>query len=451
MNKPLEIFCEVPCLTEKSSPLNGAALQKKWFKAADKRIIGQYLQKFISYNLELFNFVGTNPFISGTDQNIALGFKTSQFIGVIPLRSADTGKQIGDFIVTPRFSGKNRYEDYIEVLNLLGNDISPEVTNSLPLTSGRNFRPPLYLEALKFINLLDSLVKRQWRKFDRIEKVIEEPRGKINWKKYIQNEYKVENRIRYPVAKNLLSEFHSEYSQIRYVFDLCKQELSSSNTPYKTKLQNKYKLEFLEERLYNHLPLKTDLIQIRFSDAPLVKSCKFHANKILNYNLKDSVAWRVDFSDVFEKFVQFVFMEVAKEFGGRLLPNYKFKGYSKKANSWELSHVEPDAILQKEHFIIFIDAKYKSHLYNKYGTGETLKDDHRHDLHQIIAYTSFDTAKSKLGILCYPAENVEIKEIKYLNPINQTNVKVKIFGLPFKRDIIREAVRLLINELSNLD
>ena len=34
MSKPLDVFCEVPCLTEQSRQLSGIALQKKWFKSA---------------------------------------------------------------------------------------------------------------------------------------------------------------------------------------------------------------------------------------------------------------------------------------------------------------------------------------------------------------------------------------------------------------------------------
>jgi hypothetical protein len=56
MTKPLDVFCEIPCLTEQSGQLSGIALKKKWFKSADLRIIGQYLQKFINYNSEYFNF-----------------------------------------------------------------------------------------------------------------------------------------------------------------------------------------------------------------------------------------------------------------------------------------------------------------------------------------------------------------------------------------------------------
>ncbi len=63
----------------------------------------------------------------------------------------------------------------------------------------------------------------------------------------------------------------------------------------------------------------------------------------------------------------------------------------------------------------FIEAKYKSHLYNKFGVSELLKDDYRRDLHQLLAYSSFNTAKEKTVFLCYPSTRVEIKETKYFN------------------------------------
>jgi len=451
MSKPLDIFCELPCLTEKATLLNGIMLQKKWFKSADKRIVGQYLQKFINYNNSLFNFIGVLPYIIGSDQNTSITFRSSQFIGTIPLRAPDTGKQIGDFVVAPRFKGKDKFEDYIEILSLLGNVINPKVVDSLPLASGRNFRPPMYLEAVKFINAVEKLLKTSWRKFDRVENLIFEPIGQVNWKKYIQKEHKAENKLRFPIGKNILSEFHREYSQIRYVFDLCKSEIFSPNTPQRIKLGLKTKINFIEEKLYPHLPAQTNLITIRTADNPIIKDCKVQANKILNYDFVDSTAWRVDFSDVFEKFVQYIFKEVAKGFGGRLLSNYKFKGHFLNRSPWELNHVEPDAIFQKEELIVFIDAKYKSHFYNLYDDSELLKSEHRQDLHQIMAYSSFSKTQSKYGILCYPSEKIEIKSVTYTNAINQTKNHVKLIGLPLKKEAIKEAKRVLTNEFTELE
>lgn len=447
----LDVFCEIPCLTEQSKQLGGIALQKKWFKSADKRVIGQYLQKFIDYNSKEFKFLGVQPYIIGSDQNTALAFRSSGFIGAIPLRASDTGKQIGDFVVMPRFNRRDRFEDYIEILNLLGTEISPEVIDSLPLASGKNFRPPLYLEAVKFIAALEKLTIRPWRKFDNIEKVSSHPTGQINWTKYINNGYKVENRLKFPVRANILSEFHSEYSEIRYVFDICKAELLSANTPQRIKNTLRSKLSFLEERLYLHKPKVTNSVTIQFSDSHIVKTCKEQANRILKFSLVDSTAWRVDFSDVFEKFIQHIFKEVAKETGGRLYTNFKFQSRTSKHYSWELKHIEPDAIFQKENVLVFIDAKYKSNLYNKFDQSEALKEDHRHDLHQIMAYSSFSKANIKFGFLCYPSDQIELKSIQYKNSINDATNTILILGVPLTKDSINETKRLLANELNEIE
>lgn len=451
MTKLLDVFCEVPCLTEQSRQLSGIALQKKWFKSADKRIIGQYLQKFIAYNSSQFNFLGVQPIIIGSDQNTSLAFRSSGFIGTIPLRASDTGKQIGDFVVMPRFTGRDRFEDYIEILNLLGTEISPEVIDSLPLASGKNFRPPLYLEAVKFIASLEVLISRPWRKFDNVEVISNQPSGQINWNKYINNIHKIENQLKFPARKNILSEFHSEYAEVRYVFDICKSELLSSNTPQRIKNTIRTKLNFIEEKLYYHKPIVANSISVKSSDSPTVKKCKEQANKILKFNLVDSTAWRVDFSDVFEKFVQYIFKEIAKETGGKLFANFKFKSKTSKHYSWELKHIEPDAIYQKDNLLVFIDAKYKSNLYNKFDNSEILKDDHRHDLHQIMAYSSFSKTDFKYGFLCYPSDHLEIKTIVYKNAINGVSSTILVLGIPLKKDSINEAKRLLTTQLNEIE
>ncbi|MBN9296296.1 MAG: hypothetical protein J0I41_04745 [Filimonas sp.] len=451
MTKPLDVFCEIPCLTEQSKQLSGLALQKKWFKSVDKRIIGQYLQKFIDYNSAQFKFIGVQPYIIGSDQSTALAFRSSSFIGSIPLRASDTGKQIGDFVVMPRFTGRDRFEDYIEILDLLGTAISPEVIDSLPLASGKNFRPPLYLEAVKFIAALEKLTTRPWRKFDNMETVSHQPMGQINWTKYINREYKVENRLKFPAKQNVLSKFHTEYSEVRYVFDICKSELLSANTPQRIKNTLRNKLTFLEERLYHHKPKVTNKIIIRFSDSPTVRACKIQANKILNFSLADSTAWRVDFSDVFEKFIQYIFREAAKETGGRLFANFKFHAKASKHYSWELKHIEPDAIFQKENMLVFIDAKYKSNLYNKFDQSEFLKADHRLDLHQLMAYSSFSKTDAKFGFLCYPSDQIELKVNQYKNGINEATSTILILGVPLKKDSIHETKRLLVKELNKME
>ncbi len=338
---------------------------------------------------------------------------------------------------------RNHWHNLIRVIH-------PQVIDSLPLASGKNFRPPLYLEAIKFIDSLEALIKTPWRKFDNVENITTQPTGQVNWNKYINEEYKIENRLKFPVRKNILSEFHKEYSEICYVFDLCKLELLSSNTPQRIKSLIRARLAFIDEKLYLHKSISTNNIAIKSADNFKVKNCKVQANRILNFNFIDSTAWRVDFSDVFEKFVQYIFKEISKETGGHLFSNYKFLSKTSNRYSWELKHIEPDAIYQKENFIVFIDAKYKSNLYNKFDKSENLKDVHRQDLHQIMAYSSFSKNDAKFGILCYPSNKVEIKKISYMNNINQSTNNIFICGIPLKKEFIFDVKKVIMAELNKI-
>ncbi len=102
-----KVFLEIACLTELSRPISGEYLRKKWFKIKDKRLLSQYLQKFIEYNKDNLNFLGVDIWVEGIGHNASLRLKSSKYIGAIPLRSPNTGKQIGDLIVTPRYSSKH--------------------------------------------------------------------------------------------------------------------------------------------------------------------------------------------------------------------------------------------------------------------------------------------------------------------------------------------------------
>ena len=130
--------------------------------------------------------------------------------------------------------------------------------------------------------------------------------------------------------------------------------------------------------------------------------------------------------------------------------NFKFHAKSQKPYSWVLKYIEPDAIYQKENVLVFIDAKYKANLYNKFGQNELLKEDHRHDMHQILAYSSFSKTEFKCGFLCYPSDQFEIKHINYKNGINEVTNTIIIIGIPLKLNCINEIKLRLISDLHEI-
>jgi hypothetical protein len=416
-------------------------MAKKWFANADPRNLVYFLQKFLVYNADALRFLGIDSVVVGTDTGAGLSFRSSSFIGAVPLRSPSTGKQIGDFVVSPRFVGRHRLGEYIEILDLLGGDISPEFRDGQNLASGRIFRPPFYLEAVKFISSLEAMLRVAWRKFDTSDEISKLPIGVIKWGEYVRNDYKVENKLRYPTRRNILSEFHQEFGEIRFVFDMCKEELSSNTTPYRIRNLFRSRLAVIERRLYLHKPRRVKRVEIRAADPMVLKTCKRQANRILDHDLNDGTAWRVDFNDVFEKFVQYVLRKVAHSMGATLFPNPHILARTHRRYAWELSRLEPDAVLKKGNWSVAIDAKYKSHLFNKFDAGEVLREDYRRDLHQLLAYAAFGEEPEKLALLCYPSNSLEAKTTRFETSLSHGTASVLLLGIPLNRENVNEIVR----------
>lgn len=447
----MDLFYAMDCLTEHSALLKGIDVQKRHLKAADKRIIAQYLQKFVQYNQKALDFLGVQAWVTGTDLNAALQFSASSYIGCVPLRASDTGKQIGDFVVKPRYINQQQYDEFLEILHLLGHDISPEFLDGLTLSSGHTLRPPQFLEAIKFIDLLHRLSGDVWQKFAVIQREQSTPSGKVNWDKYAKQSAHPEKALMFPQRNNSLTENHAEYAKLHYVFDLCRSLLTQAHLPNALKRPTQQKVDFLTQRLAPIAMQTTRSITIKNSDKPLLQACKKQANIILQNQAFECLGWRLDVAEIFERYVQYVFTELANITGARLHKNVKIPGQFKKQSAWELKYLEPDAIYQKEHLMVVIDAKYKSHFYHLAHDSEALKEEHRRDLHQILAYSAFNHSPHKSAILCYPAQYFQHKTMLYTNPANNCSNKVIMLGLPMSITLYKNAKQAMIELLQQLE
>ncbi|AKB40002.1 McrC family protein [Methanosarcina mazei] len=446
------IFLEIPCLTEKSQSLSGMFLAKKWFKNADKRYLAESLQKFVDYNKDLFDFLGVVPRLEGSGKNVSLNFKSDRFIGVISLRSPENGKQIGDFVVRPRYTtATDQFSEYVEIVNLLESEITPEFKHSIPLLSRNYLKPPVYLEAIKFVKLLEKAVKVNWRKFQTTTKLYRYPKSQIDWKKYIEKEFDPSKRLLFPCHDNILSKMHIEFFEIKYVYSIAKNEINSVRTPRHVKSQFQDIFAYLDNFLYEFSEKPTNELHFHYSDPAVIKELKKQGNKILNGNLEEITSWRLDFSLLFERYVQYLFRQISLEIGATQLNNYKIRKYSSAKPSWSLSYLEPDIVLMKSEFEMVVDAKYKSHLFNLKDTTEELKEEHRKDLHQLLAYTTFTRSENKIGILCYPYSQQYLSELNYFSPFSQIGSKILLVGVPMQKSKINEFKKMIIENISKIE
>ncbi|MPM40762.1 hypothetical protein SDC9_87410 [bioreactor metagenome] len=446
------IFFEIPCLTEKSQSLSGLFLAKRWFKNSDRRYLAESLQKFVDYNKDLFDFLGVVPHIEGSGKDVSLSFRSDRFIGAIPLRSPDTGKQIGDFVVRPRYTSvTDQFLEYVEIVNLLKSEIAPEFKHSIPLLSHNSLKPPVYLEAMKFVKLLEEAVRINWRKFQTTTKLYRYPKSQVNWKKYVEKEFDPTKRLLFPCHDNILSKLHGEFFELKYVYSIAKSEINSVKTPQHIKYQFQDVFVYLDSSLYDFSEKPTTELHVHYSDPVIIKELKNQGNKFLKGNLEEITAWRIDFSLMFERYVQYLFGQISLEIGATQLNNYKIRQYSGVKPPWSLSYLEPDIILMKNELEIIADAKYKSHLFNLRKITEELKEEHRKDLHQLLSYTTFTRGENKIGILCYPYSQQYLLELNYFSSFSKIGSKILLVGVPMKKSMINDFKKLILENISKIE
>jgi 5-methylcytosine-specific restriction endonuclease McrBC regulatory subunit McrC len=125
----------------------------------------------------------------------------------------------------------------------------------------------------------------------------------------------------------------------------------------------------------------------------------------------DGIAWQLPLEQLWERYVESVVrQEVAKE-GGEVLVGRL--GQTTIPIHWSepglrsLGHLVPDIVVKRGSSVRIVDAKYKAHLADLDEAGwrtasEQLRDAHRADFHQVLAYASVFDAREVTATLVYP-------------------------------------------------
>lgn len=406
-------------------------LNKEW--GCDKRYGMDALQRFLFINKRAFDFLNLKAEIEVVGNDPYLKFQTSQFAGSIPILSPKDGKPCGDIGIGGRFG-----EDISELLSIVGDTLLPEFNDSLPPLTSSVLEPPLYFECCNFIDKWLEVERARWHKFDVVERIENIPTSGTRWDVYALNCHDSANAFRYPNRTNKLNPMHREFRQMISVLLLCFHELKKPQTPMRSKIAYSGKIANLQAKYEETmaLPLPAEFV-VHASDPVAVKEAKRIANIILQNKRTNKRAWRIDYSEFFERYVQYVFGEVAKSCAAKTIcnPHYSVSG---QRPTWALHYLEPDLIVQKDDVQYVADAKYKSHMFNWNDTSDDLKDTFRHDLHQILAYCSFNAMTTKKAMLVYPFSDFAYHKLHIGSPLDRSDADVYLVGIPLVKNQLEE-------------
>lgn len=400
-------------------------------KRIDKRYLEKEVQKFINLNERMFNFLGIEVRYNGVGKDFELSFKTSNFVGAVPIKMPYDGLVHKDFQVVPRFdNNKDVYSELTQLLDRLEYSIQPEYSNNDILCLPMQLKPPTYYEALKYIDLFEDARRYMWVKFSVRNRDHRYPKASTNWSKYIVSSSDSKKSLIFPSRDSILTVNHKEWQELRYVFDIAKAQITDSMVPGSIRFKYQNKIMNIFNNVSGIQPLPTNNMIIRSSDPQCIKQVKIQANILLNSCSNNCAAWRIDMAMLFERYVQHIVEKSMHELSGNILPNNRILGRG-NIPAWGLRHLEPDIVVRIGKSLYMADAKYKANFYVNDTGSEVLKETHRFDLHQLLAYCSFEPQNDKVGILFYPSKHSYYKLVDYTDRVGGMCNRVILCGLAF--------------------
>ena len=441
MSKPkIYSFGKIPTLS--SVYWSSDKFKQNW-KWSD-RSMESVMQRFVDLNQKNLSYLGIVANIETVNGKSAIKLTTSKYIGSVPLISPMNGKAAGDLIVSGRFG-----EEAGELITLLDSSVKPEYSDELRLVQDSQMTPPIFIECCKYIDTYIEAERFKWRKFSNEIKTEQQPKGATLWSEYALRNAR--NPLEFSVFKNksnILTTEHPEWAQLNYVLKIAISELESKRAPIRTRTIYSNRISQLKIRLRDKKILPTDGIKKRMSDPFIIKRLKELADIILRNKTNEKLAWRMDYAEFFERFVQYLLGDVAKKKGARENDNPHYGVRVSNRPLWGLNYLEPDLILQKSQEQVVVDAKYKSHIFNWYDNSDELRDTFRHDFHQILAYCSLNSMSTKQAMLVYPFNDFTYHKMTINSPLTHSDAQVYLVGIPLEKNRIEE-IKERFNEIIN--
>ena len=444
------LFFKMPCLSESQELKSKEIYEKLFDKKVDKRYLESAVQKFLLLNKRMLDFLGIEAMLSGADRDLSLCFKTSNQIGAIPIRMPYDGIAHKDFQVVPRFdSEKETFDELTQLLSSLEYSITPEYADGEPLTLPLQLRPPLYYEAAKYVELFEKAYKYAWVQFEVVNREHSYPKSNTNWAKHAARTVDPRKALQFPAKDSIFSMNHKEWQELKYVFNIAQGIITNLTVPASLRLKYQGRVMSIQRKVASIAARRADLLLIHASDPACIKDVKTQANILLQKDSTICMAWRMDMAEPFERYVQHIVTNSIKGLSGTVIYNGKIAG---KGNipRWGLKYLEPDIMIKFSNSIYIADAKYKAHFYARGIKSDTLNETHRSDLHQLLAYCSFEPQSHKTGILFYPAKTLSFQKIQYSDRIGRICNKVILCGLPFEIEEMKN-VTIKIKELFQND
>lgn len=282
--------------------------------------------------------------------------------------------------------------------------------------------PPWVLSSV-ILTRLKSLLDTLQRRFTITEADLRAPRGAVNWALYASNRFPTGNALSVPCRFPDLRDDEELRSAIHWVVRRHRESLLGQAAGGLVVRQLLALCELLIARLSGVVPrmpgASTRTSWSRRSVVPRI----FHEGlQAIDWTVDErglagmsdlsGLAWRMDMDAFFESWVETIAETVSRRIGaqltvGRTQATRVYLDWQPPAAGSQRSLL-PDVVLARPDVVVIFDAKYKRHAEEIERLGwsnadEHLREQHRNDVLQALAYSTLFDAPRVVACLVYPA------------------------------------------------
>ena len=351
--------------------------------------------------------------------DVWLQITTGNTVGAVPLYSPTSGVPDYGLVIQPRFP----WPGIGPMLAEMGWRIAP-VPLKLPLLRRSERRVPPWVISCMILGRIKALLDALTRRFELCRETRSVPRGAIHWSEYavqymtrgafsslpctfpdLRDDRLLLGAIRYSLEKQLCS-LESQIEHAAFVHQLiafCSDLLRSVRRNPVYIPSPKVLGSWLQR------PMKT----LSFAEGLQAIEWTVQDRGLAGSSDLEGIPWHMPMEKFFEAWVETVFHSIARELAGELRVGRKRQ--TTHAIAWEPDYpgsqksLIPDLWLDWGDTAVVVDAKYKRHWEefqnHSWGSVEDLiREQHRVDLFQILAYANLTKSSRVIACLAYPCE-----------------------------------------------
>ncbi|MFB3787363.1 MAG: hypothetical protein ACE15F_13445 [bacterium] len=381
---------------------------------------GSYAENFLAANSHSLAALNISSELALANYEMTVRLRPGGVIGAVPLYAPDTRKITTGVVVRPRYD----WDGIGLLLQQVGWSAAPRIL-SLPLVPGSAREVPPWVLAGPILTRLSRLVKEIRRGFRMREEVRQSPRGQILWTRYATELASHGAFHQLPcrfsdLGPDLLLQSYLRWGIEKVWFSLI--PFSNHDTIARHLALAAESLLFELRHIRSQVPDHSILDRwLLFEGLPSdylrggLQALGWLVDErgLGDTSENDGLAWCLPMHELFERWVECLARLWAHQFGGHV--RSVFAGETTIPIRWSqagqssLKSLAPDIVVHNGDHVLIIDAKYKSHFeelddHRWAEMGEDLREQHRHDVHQVLAYAALFETAPITAMLVYPMQ-----------------------------------------------